>query len=242
MQKIVAIIQARQGSTRLPGKVMMEVQGKPLLGYQLERVKSSTLLNQVIVATTTLPMDDIIADYCAGRQVACYRGCVEDVLKRYRDAAQRYSADVIVRLTADCPLIDPAIIDKVISFYLSDPSLDYASNTLKRTYPRGMDVEVFSFGALKLADELAVRLGDREHVTSYIYHHPQRFKIGSVENAVDYSPYRWTVDTPEDFELINLLISGLYRQNPQFGFKEILEIMEKHPEWARINAHIQQKA
>lgn len=240
--KVVVIIQARQGSTRLPGKAMMEVLGKPLLGYLLERVKRSKLVHDIIVATTELQNDDAIAAFCRQENVRCYRGSVEDVLARYLDAAQEASADVIVRVTGDCPVICPEIIDKAVSGYLSHyPIVDYVSNTVKRTYPRGMDVEVFSYACLKTAAAKSVSAADREHVTPYIYRHPEQFNIESIVDSADHSHFRWTVDTPEDFTLISKLISALYPLKKEFSFEDLLHLMQRHPDWSGINSHVSQK-
>lgn len=241
--KIVAIVQARLGSTRLPGKVLMEVLGKPLLGYLIDRVKTAKLIHEVVVATTTLKNDDQIALFCEQMHVPCFRGSVDDVLERFLGAAQMLSADVIVRITGDCPLMAPEVIDKVVSRYLSHyPVVDYVSNTLKRSYPRGLDVEVFSYTSLKTAADKARLASEREHVTPYIYHHSELFTTESVIDNGDHSQLRWTVDTPEDFELISKLIAALYPQKPHFTFEDLLHILERHPEWQHINSHIQQKS
>ncbi|MGZ3633053.1 MAG: cytidylyltransferase domain-containing protein [Parachlamydiaceae bacterium] len=240
--KVVAIIQARQGSTRLPQKSMMPILGKPLLGYVIEQVSRAQSVQNVVVATTALPMDDAIQAYCTEQDVPCFRGPVEDVLERYLKAAEMFQADVVVRITGDCPLIDPALIDLVVSRYLeSYPISDYASNVMNRTYPRGMDVEVFSFKALNQAAEDATAKGEREHVTLYLYSHPELFSLISVEGSVDDSHYRLTVDTQEDFVLIKKIIEHLYPQNPHFTLKQILEVLAQHPGWKKMNAHIEQK-
>lgn len=238
----VAIIQARQGSTRLPGKVMMEVLGKPLLDYLIERVKRAKFLKKIVVATTYLKEDDAIAEFCESHSVPCYRGEIEDVLGRYLGAAQFFSADVIVRLTGDCPLLDPDVIDQVIATYFRlYPKIDYAANTLERTYPRGLDVEVFSLDSLKIADREAKSTADREHVSSYIYSHPERFLLASVTANENTSRFRWTVDTWEDFLLIETLIKAIYPQNPNFTLTDLLSLVQRNPEWQKINSHIQQK-
>ena len=240
--EVVAIIQARQGSTRLPGKVMKEVLGKPLLGYLIERAKRAKLLNKIVVATTRLKEDDAIAKFCESHSIPCYRGDVEDVLGRFLGAAQDYSADVIVRLTGDCPLLDPNVIDKVVATYLQlYPKIDYVSNTLERTYPRGLDTEVFSLESLKIADREATTETEREHVTSFIYGHPERFKLSSVKGEGDTSRFRWTVDTPDDFRLIETLLKAIYPQNPNFTLDDLLFLVQRNPEWQKINSHIQQK-
>jgi spore coat polysaccharide biosynthesis protein SpsF len=157
-------------------------------------------------------------------------------------AAQKFSADIIVRITGDCPLIDPEIIDRVVSHFLaSSPGVDYASNTLKRTYPRGMDVEVFSFRALKIASERAVKISDREHVTSFMYSHPNIFKLANVENEHDDSRFRWTVDTAEDFQLIKKILEFVYPANKLFTYRDLLKAMNENPDWFKINAHVEQK-
>lgn len=240
--KIVVIVQARQGSTRFPGKVMMEVLDKPLLGYLIDRIKGSKLVHEVVIATTALENDDAIALFCEQMHVQCFRGSVDDVLSRYLGAAQMVSADVIVRITGDCPLACPEVIDKVVSRYLSHyPLVDYVANTVKRTYPRGLDVEVFSYACLNTAAQKSTLISEREHVTPYIYHHPELFNIESVVDSADHSHFRWTVDTPEDFQLISKLISTLYPQKPLFTFEDLLHLMQRHPEWHHINSQIKQK-
>lgn len=238
----VMIIQARMGATRLPGKPMKNVLNRPLLSYLIERVTRTKKIDQVVVATTTNPKDDEIFCYCQKHGVACIRGSENDVLDRYLQAAQAYAADVIVRITADCPLIDPDVIDEVVSYYLDNqPKFDYVANTITRTYPRGMDVEVFSRQALEEAAVKAIASEDREHVTPYLYRHPQKFKIGSVVKEKDDSRYRWTVDTVEDFTLISKILEEIYPKKPGFSLKDLLNLLEAHPEWSKINADIKQK-
>lgn len=240
--KVVAIMQARMGSTRLPRKVLRKVLGRTLLSYQLERVKRSNYIDEILVATTDQDQDDAIVSFCQVMKVAYYRGSETDVLKRYYEAASHVNADVIVRLTSDCPIIDPVQIDKVIESYLSHQHpLQYVSNTLKRTLPRGMDTEVFSFQALKEAYEKADSKLDREHVTRYMVNNPQIFNLSNVSNSENYSHHRWTVDTMEDFTLIKQIIETLYPHKPAFTMEDTLQLFEKFPEWKSINTHIQQK-
>lgn len=242
MMKVTAIIQARMGSTRLPGKIFKKVQGKTLLEIQLERLQQSTLIEQIIVATTTQAQDDCVVDLCKQLNIDFYRGSEEDVLTRYYEAASAYEATVIVRLTSDCPLIDPWVTDKIIATYIrQQESVDYVSNTLERTYPRGLDVEVFSFKALKKAYMEAVLQRDREHVTAYMYSNPDLFKLDQVQGEQDYSNFRWTVDTPADFELIELILNGLYEEDKLFYMKDVVNLLTRHPEWSDINAYIEQK-
>lgn len=240
--KVVAIIQARMTSTRLPGKVLKTVLEKPLLEYQLERVSSSKLIDEIVVATTINKSDDPIIKLCNKLGVLTYRGSEEDVLSRYYEAAKQFNADVIVRLTSDCPLIDPEIIDQVIKLYITQKDvLDYVSNTLIRTYPRGLDTEVFSFRALQVTYEKARLKSEREHVTAYIYKNPDKFQLKNLSYVRDLSKHRWTVDTKEDFELIKQILESLYTNNQMFTMKDVLCLLDKNPSLFYLNAHIEQK-
>lgn len=229
-------------STRLPGKVLKEVMGKPLLEYQIERLKKVKQADDLVIATTINKSDQPIIELCKKLNINYYRGSEEDVLSRYYEAAKQYQADVIVRVTSDCPLIDPAVVDEVINnFRKSTGKYDYVSNTLERTYPRGMDTEVFSIEALKEAYDKAVLTPEREHVTLYIYSHPEKFRLFSVKYKKDESSHRWTVDTEEDFILIKTILEELYPQKPDFTMEDCLELMLKRPELIKINQHVQQK-
>jgi len=241
MKKVI-IVQARMGSTRLPGKVLREVLGKPLLEYQLERLARVRSSDMVVVATTDKEQDKPIVDLCRRLGVLFFRGPEEDVLARYYLAAREFGAEIVARITADCPIIDPAVVDQVFRFYLDHAGeYDYVSNARRRTYPRGMDTEVFSFHALEEAYREARREAEREHVTIFIYEHPERYSLGGVEYHQDYSRYRWTVDTEEDFQLIEKIITALYPKNPEFTLEDCLQLLAKYPEWEKINAHIKQK-
>lgn len=241
MQKVVAIIQARIGSTRLPGKVMRDLCGKTILAHDIERVKQSKLIDEIIIATTESKNDDIIVAEALNNGVKIYRGSEEDVLSRYYEAAIENNADVVVRITSDCPLLDPLLIDEVIKFFL-DKQYDILTNAgadlSMRTYPRGLDVEVFSYDILKEANENAKQNYQREHVTPYIYEHG---KVYYYKNKVDYSKYRWTVDTVEDFKLIEEVYKKLYKGNHDFYLHDILKIFEDYPELFYINSHVEQK-
>ncbi len=241
--KTVIINQARMSSTRLPGKVLKTVLGRPLLDFQLERLRRVRHADKIVVATTTGQADAPLAEYCRKHDVACYRGQEEDVLSRYYGAAIEHGADIIVRVTSDCPLIDPAVVDKIIATYRANSSeCAYASNTLDRTYPRGLDCEVFSFHALESAHSGASSAPEREHVTPYIYHNPDRFPLVSVVLEEDLSEHRWTVDTPEDFELIRLMLEALYPQKANFTLDDCLDVLKANPAWSDINRAIEQKA
>jgi spore coat polysaccharide biosynthesis protein SpsF len=229
------------GSTRLPGKILKPILGKPLLAYQLERVQCAKLINKIVVATSTKATDDPIVDLCRNLSIDFYRGSEQDVLARYHGAATTYQADAVVRLTSDCPMIDPEVIDKAIGYYHENRQYDYVSNTLMRSYPRGLDVEVFSFKVLHEAFVEATDQKDREHVTPYIYGNPKRYSLANITHTEDHSMHRWTVDTPEDFELIKRIFEFIYPVNPMFTFKDSLDIFVKNPNWIYINRHIEQK-
>ena len=239
--KVVAIIQARMGSTRLPGKVLKNVLNKSLLEYEIERIKRASFIDEIVIATTGNEEDDAIINKCHELSVPYFRGAEEDVLSRYYHAAVDFHADAVVRLTADCPLIDPNVIDKMITTYLTNRKLDYVSNTIERTYPRGMDVEVISKESLFKLHEKALEKSDREHVTSYILKHLNDFRVENVKYKHDFHQLRLTVDTMEDFNLIKRLIEHLYPKNNAFTLEDILDLFHQYPDWKKINAHIEQK-
>lgn len=242
MAKIEILVQARMGSTRLPGKVLKKVLGKPLLQYQLERLQRVERADSCVVLTTHLPQDDAIVDLCQSLGVAFFRGPVEDVLARYYEAASERGTEVIVRSTGDCPLVDPEVMNRVIQEF-SEGKWDYVSNCLKRSFPRGLDTEVFSFAALKQAYLEAKEPSEREHVTRFIYRHPEKFSLKNVElEQGNFSEDRWTVDTEEDFQFIKHVIEALYPNKPQFDMWDVIALLHHHPEWKLINAHIVQKS
>jgi spore coat polysaccharide biosynthesis protein SpsF len=239
--KISAVIQARMGSSRLPGKILKEVDGKPLLEYQIERVRRSKYIDDIIIATTNEQKDDKLEEFCKKHKLLYYRGSEADVLSRYNEAIVQYPTDIVVRLTSDCPLIDPDVIDLVINRYLNNKdSVDYVSNTLERTFPRGMDVEVFSNKVLTEINQLATQSHEREHVTPYIYLN-NKYNIQQVITQEDNSNLRWTVDTQEDFSLIREIITRIYPSKPTFTLKDLINLIKKHPELTEINHHIEQK-
>ncbi len=238
--KVVAIIQARMSSTRLPKKVMEDLAGEPMLARVYSRSRQTKILNEVIIATTTQTADDAIVNLCQERCWPSFRGSEDDVLDRYYRTALACKANVIVRITADCPLIEPVIIDRVVNEFLSYyPEVQYVSNALTRTFPRGLDVEVMSFNALKKAWEEDDNPVWREHVTTYIRRHPEKFKIFNVANDIDYSHLRWTVDTIEDLTFVRKIYE--YFRNDTFTWSEVLHLLEIHPEWLKINQHVVQK-
>jgi spore coat polysaccharide biosynthesis protein SpsF len=238
--RVVAIIQARMGSSRLPGKVLKDLQGKSVLARVVERVSRTGIINESLVATTDQRADDAIVEECRRCSVPVSRGDESDVLDRYFRAAQLSKADVIVRITADCPLIDPEIADKTIRAFL-DQHPDYASNCLRRTYPRGLDTEVMTMQSLERAWRQAGQKHERAHVTPYIYEHPQEFKLLSVEGDKNYSDQRWTLDTPEDWEFIRAVYDRLQGQG-NFLWHDVLQVLEREPKLLELNRSIAQKA
>ncbi len=241
MRKLI-IVQARMTSTRLPGKVMKIVCGKPLLEHLINRLKRVKCADQIVIATTVNETEDIIVDLCKKLDISYFRGSEEDVLGRYYETAVEYGGDVIIRITSDCPVIDPDVVDYLIDFYMKNlKKYDYVSNTLKRTYPRGMDVEIFSFSLLKEAHERAKREEEREHVTTFIRNRSTQYRLHNIKYSSDLSHYRLTVDTPEDMELIIRIFESLYVENPEFTMKDILSKMAANPEWEYVNTHTHQK-
>jgi spore coat polysaccharide biosynthesis protein SpsF len=236
---IVIVIQARMGSTRLPGKVLLDIAGRPMLERVVERVRRCRNAGQAVVATTTQARDEAIVAACGTLQVPVVRGSEDDVLDRYIQAARAFGADVVVRVTADCPLLDPDVTDGVIAAFLAARP-DYASNTLKRTYPLGLDTEVVSMAALENAWREATEPAHRVHVTPYLYLTPGRFRLLPVAGEDDHSGHRWTVDAPEDLELVRAVYDRL-GTGGRFGWRDVLDLVRREPALRRINAHVEQK-
>lgn len=240
--KIGAIIQARMGSTRLSGKVLMKINKKTILNHVVDRVKECKYIDDIIVATSNLKKDDAIIDELNKLNIKYFRGSEENVLSRYYEAAKCYDIDNIIRITSDCPLIDANIIDNIINFYNKN---DYelvtnAPNDIsQRTYPRGLDVEVFSFKILEKAYINASKAYQREHVTPYMYENNKKIYI--YKNDIDYSKYRLTLDIKEDYELIKCIYENLYKENNYFDMNEIIRFLEKNPSTANINKDVEQK-
>jgi spore coat polysaccharide biosynthesis protein SpsF len=237
--RMVAIIQARMGSTRLPGKVLMDIGGQTMLARVVSRVRRSTLIDEIVVATTINEKDDPIVTECRNLGVPYFRGSEEDVLDRYYQAALAHKAEGIVRITSDCPLIDPGEVDKVVREFLSQEP-DYASNSLERTYPRGLDAEVMTMEGLAKAWQEAKEFYQRVHVTPYIYQNPRLFRLCSVKANKDYSSYRWTVDTSEDLSLVRTVYARLACKDV-FSWRDALDILEDEPQLAELNRHVGQK-
>jgi spore coat polysaccharide biosynthesis protein SpsF len=239
--KVVAIIQARVGSTRLPHKVLIDLGDEPMLARVVERTRRAQALDMVVVATTVQPADNAIAHLCVERDWPCYRGSQEDVLDRYYRAALAYQADVVVRITSDCPLIEPAVVDRVVQGFLdSQPDVDYSCNVLpRRTFPRGLDTEVMRFDVLERAWREDTNPSWREHVTPYIRRNPGLFRIHGIMNDVDLSHMRWTVDTPQDLEFVRRIYDH-FADDP-FTWLDVISLLDRHPEWLLINRHVEQR-
>ena len=261
--RVVAIVQARMSSSRLPGKVMRELLDQPMLVQVVERLTRAQTVHQVVVATTTDPTDEPLVRLCQNQGYACYCGSLNDVLDRFYQAARAYAAEVVVRVTADCPLIDPELVDLTVRAFLGQvkppaqrtslggvPPYDFAANRLpppwKRTFPIGLDTEVVSFAALERAWHEAALQHQREHVLPYLYDdigvnfdQPSRFRVLVVDWADDLGALRWTVDTPPDLEMVQRVFA-CFGHN-RFGWQEVLRLLEQHPELAEINALVQHK-
>jgi len=264
--RTVAIIQGRMSSSRLPGKVLLDIAGKPMIEHVIERTKRARTLNAVTVATTTDPTDDPVAAFAVSMGIAFTRGSLHDVLDRYYQAAKMHKADVIVRITADCPVIDPDVIDETVKL-VTEPasvlclssSVDFSCNRLPppftRSFPIGLDVEVCTFAALERAWKESTETFHREHVMPFLYEgahliprtphlatgiSPRGFHIAQLHHTPDYGPLRWTVDTPEDLIFIREIFSRLDK-NPGFTWYDVLKIVQEEPELAKINAEIRHK-
>jgi len=236
---VVAIVQARMGSTRLPGKVLMDLGGKPVLARVVSRLRRCSRLSEIVVATTTSQPDDSIVRECQRLNAQCFRGSELDVLDRYYHAALVGNADAVVRITSDCPLIDPELVDKTVEQFCQERA-DYASNCSPRTFPRGLDTEVFTMEVLSKAWREAREPYEREHVTPFLYLGSEKFKLAFLTGSIDYSHYRWTLDTVEDFELLNAIYS-YFDGKGDFGWEAVIQLMQQQPQLSVLNAHILQK-
>ena len=230
---LCCIIQARMGSSRLPGKVMMSIdEQNTLLHYVIQQLKFSELTKNIIIATTTSEKDDSIVDFATKMNLDHFRGEVDNVLDRYYQCAKNFSVSTIVRISADDPLIDPTVVDRVVEKFHSN-SYDYVSNTHPRTFPQGNEIEVFSFDTLESAWKNAKKASEKEHVTPYIYNNKEKFRIGNVEHSKDLSSLRWTVDTQNDLDLVRILISKI--QKTPILITDILDVLSKEPDLLNIN-------
>ncbi len=237
--RVVAIIQAHMASTRLPGKVLMDIVGRTMLARTVERTRRAERLDEVVVATTTAPADDAIVAECGRLGVPAFRGSEEDVLDRHCRAARAHCADAVARVTSDCPLIDPGLIDRVVGAFL-EKRPDYAGNSLRPAYPVGLGVGVASMAALEMAWREARERHERVHVMPYLYGHPERFTLLSVEGEEDLSGHRWTVDTAEDLAFVRAVYERL-GSDGRFGWRDVLALVEREPRLAELNRHVRQK-
>jgi spore coat polysaccharide biosynthesis protein SpsF len=238
--KVIAVIQARMGSSRLPGKTLTEIVGKPLLEHVVNRLRYSKTIDKIIVATTSEPVDKAIVNLVEKIQVASFVGSSEDVLDRFYQCAKLFGGSVLVRITADDPFKDPKVIDEIVNYFFSNPELDYASNTIQPSYPIGLDVEVFSFTALKKAWEEANSVIEREHVTPYIWGNSGSFKIANIKNNTDLSHLRWTIDTKKDLEMTKEVYKKLYVEDEIFYMDDILSMLKKYTYISDLNSDVEQ--
>lgn len=234
-------------STRLPGKVMRPVLGKPLLAYLIERLQRVKSVNDIVVAMPADRRSRPMIDLCNALSTPFFLGSEEDVLGRFYGAACRYRGETIVRITADCPLIDPDVIDLTVGYfrdahgqydYVANWSYDASTHAAFHTFPLGMSVEIFTFKALAEAHQGAMSSQEREHVTPFLYTRPEQYSIGHIDQVENMGHHRWTVDTPEDFELVRRIIEALYPSAPDFRRQNVLNLLAQYPEWSMLNAHI----
>jgi len=239
--RTVAIIQARTGSTRLPGKVLNDLAGEPMLAWVVERTRRASTLDEVVVATSVLPADDLIAQLCVERGWPCFRGSETDVLDRYYHAALEFQADIIVRITSDCPLIDSQLIDRHVE-RLSQrwAEVDLVTNMLQQSFPLGLAVEALPLDVLIRMNRMSVARELREHVTTLAYVEPEWFQIDNIVHTTDLSNMRWTVDTPEDLDFVRRVVS--FFGNDRFAWEEVLSLLAEHRDWAQINSTVTPRA
>lgn len=232
-----AVVQARMGSTRLPGKVMRQIAGRPMIDWVVDRAMRIPSVERVVVATSKKSTEAPLVEHCRRRKIPVYRGPEEDVLARYVGAAESFDIDTVVRCTSDCPLLMPEVSQRVIDRYLN-AECDYASNTLERTYPRGLDTEVIALEMLALVEREATVPDDREHVTPYVCRHTDRFNLCSVVSNMDRSDLRWTVDEEADLNLVRRVYKLL--SEPMASYKKVLALFDEYPELAEINSEVRQ--
>lgn len=236
---VLCVLQARMSSTRLPGKVLRPILGRPMLEMQIERIRRAKKIGRLVVATSMESSDQPIAGLCKSLDVDCYQGSLGDVLDRYYQAARAYRPQHVMRLTGDCPLTDPALLDALVDLHL-EGAYDYSANVHERTYPDGLDAEIFRFQLLEEAWTLAKTSFEREHVTPYMYRTGPAFNRGALKDTVDRANLRWTVDHPEDLEFVSRIFEALYPRDPAFDTAAVHAFLESHPDIQKINAHLAQ--
>lgn len=234
---VLAIVQARTSSSRLPAKVLQPILGRPMLSRQLERLRRCGRVDKLLVATSDDSSDEPIAALCANESVACFRGSLDDVLDRYYQAAKLFQPSHVVRLTGDCPLADPELIDRTIDFYLKG-NYDFVSNATEPTFPDGLDAAVFRFRVLEQAWQEAQLPSEREHLTLFMRRYPERYKSGAYKGYPDRSYMRWTVDEPADLIFVRAIYERLYPKNPNFSSDDIYHLLDCHPDLLRLNSGI----
>ena len=231
--KIIAIVQARMSSSRLPNKVLLPLAGIPVLEHIWNRLNSCKGLDEIIVATSIDKTDNILSKWCKEKKIKCFRGSLNDVLDRYYKASNKYKADAVLRITGDCPLVDPIIISELIENYRKGK---FDSYSLSGEFPDGLDCQIFSFKALKISWQQARLPSEREHVGTYIeINHPESFKIGKLEKFQGLSHHRWTLDQKEDYQFLKKVFEALYNKKNIFTTEDVLKILSKHPNWIKIN-------
>ncbi|MBI4833602.1 MAG: glycosyltransferase family protein [Planctomycetes bacterium] len=233
---ILCVLQVRMGSTRLPKKAVKKIMGKPMLWYMYQRLKAARLVDKIVIATTTQKEDYVIIKFAKQNHYDWYDGSENDILDRTYQAAKKFTSDAVVRVTGDCPLIDPEVIDKIVEYYLKHKNkVDYVSNVIKPTYPDGLDAELFTSSLL---EKLRLKLKDafwREWVSSYVRKYHDKSRLANIENKTDLSALRWTVDYPEDFKFVSEVFKCLYNKKRIFLMRDILNLLETHPELIEIN-------
>lgn len=234
---ILGILQGRLSSTRLPGKVIMDLHGKPMIIRQIERLRRSTLIDQLVVATSTDPSDDQLVELLTSENIQVRRGPLDDVIERFGIVIDEFNPSTIVRLTADCPLADPEVIDQVVFQHLQSGS-DYTSNVLEPTFPDGLDIECIAASAFSELRKSQLQTSEREHVTLGLYSHPEKYSLSSVKQNDDLSNLRWTVDVQQDLDFVRTVYGLLYEKSPDFGQFEILELLQLHPELSRTDDEV----
>ncbi len=235
----LTILQARMSSSRLPGKVLKPILGQPMILRQIERIRRARRMDRLVIATSTDASDDTLVEACEAQGVECARGSLDDVLDRYYQVARAYGPEHVVRLTGDCPLLDPDVMDETIALHLAG-RFDYTSNALDPlTFPSGLDVEVLRFDCLERTWREARLPSEREHVTSYFYNHPELFRLGSYHGERDLAHLRWTVDEPEDLEFVRRVYAALYPANPSFRLRDVVALLEREPGLASVNSGVE---
>jgi spore coat polysaccharide biosynthesis protein SpsF len=236
---ILAILQARMSSSRLPGKVLKPILGQPMILRQIERIRQACRLDRLVMATSTDASDDVLVRVSEAEGVECARGDLDDVLDRYYQVARKLTPAHVVRLTGDCPLLDPEAVDELIAFHV-EGGFDYSSNALDElTLPNGLDAEVMRFECLERAWREARLPSEREHVTPYLYNHRELFRLGSYRVEQDLSHMRWTVDEPDDLEFVRRVYESLYAGNPRFRMRDVVALVQREPALATINSRFE---